>query len=300
MQEHGKKSQAEEAHEELRGVKRKDILMKQDIEVGFHEAGRRNALGSVVCAGVAWPISARAHFSKMGFAESKKVGEEERRALYPLLQEFEHKLVHVALEEIDSRWLERRGPSSAPDFDLQLSRETVRRYTAILEDLLRRGLKVAKVHVDFDEDFLEQGRLLLAELPAVQARRIDVAAFGGGSGTVCPVVTAAMVAAKSLRLAKLQAHPLLRGLQLGASSGNVRDQHTSRWLEDCFDPCFGFPPGVRLTASSVQKRLDGRVRYFWTKDCFQEKGIRDYFKASDERSRGPLARALNHKSNYYI
>lgn len=299
MQEHGKKSQAEEAREELRGVKRKDILMKQDIEVGFHEAGRRNVLGSVVCAAVAWPISARAHFSKMGFAESKKVAEEERKALFPLLQEFEHKLVHLAAEEIDSRWLERRGAASA-DFDVQLSRETVRRYTSILEDLLRRGLKVAKVHVDFDEDFLEQGKKLLCELEVVKARRIEVAAFGGGSGTVCPVVTAAMVAAKTLRLQKLQAQPLLRDLQLGAGSGNLRDQHTSRWLEDNFDPCFGFPPGVRLTASSIQKRLDGRVRYFWTKDCFQEKGIRDYFKGSDERSRGQLARALNYKNNYYI
>jgi ribonuclease H2 subunit A len=228
--------------------------MQGDIEVGIDEAGRGPVLGPMVYGGVAWPVSARAHFTKLGFKDSKQLTEEDRDELFKLIGDFNGELLHS--KAIVSNPLDITFEQLSYT---KVSLNTISHNCAksIIRHFLSLGLRVKAAYLDTVGDEKKYKELMEYEFRDV-VPNIEFTVESKADDTY-PVVSAASIVAKVTRDIAIKDFVIKEKLPLVSrefGSGYPGDPNTVKWLNDHFDSFFGYPNVVRFSWSTITKRLE--------------------------------------------
>lgn len=240
--------------EELRNEPNKKKLLQGDIEVGIDEAGRGPVLGPMVYGGVAWPVSSRAHFSRLGFKDSKQLSEEDREELFELIGEFNGELLHS--KAIVSNPLDITFEQLSYT---KVSLNTISHNCAksIIRHFLGLGLRVTAAYLDTVGDERKYKELMEFEFRDV-VPKIEFTVESKADDTY-PVVSAASIVAKVTRDIAIRDFVIkenLPSVNKEFGSGYPSDPNTVKWLNDHFDSFFGYPNVVRFSWSTITKRLE--------------------------------------------
>lgn len=220
--------------EELKGI---------PLEMGIDEAGRGPVLGPMLyCAAFAplgfdWPSSVN---------DSKQIEEEKRISILAELKTLKIGFVirSISAAEISATCLS-RGSASLNS----LSHETA---SNLVQRALDEGLDIQKLYVDTVGKEDKYQEWLQRKFP-----QIDVFVTAKGDAKF------KCVGAASIQ-AKIRRDSELRDFQFAESNvtdrefgcGYPGDETTKRWLENSFDPVFGFPSIVRFSWSTAKQICD--------------------------------------------
>ena len=267
--------------------------MKGDIEVGIDEAGRGPVFGPMVYGGMAWPVSSRSHFSKLGFKDSKQLAESDRDRLFDLIKEFDGKLLHFKTLESSAQEISHKMLGTSKE---NLNTISFNCAYALLDHFLSLGLKVAKVYIDTVGD-PDKYRAKLEDRYAYVLPNIEF--------TVCskaddlfPVVSAASIAAKVTRDKGVRDINIIEQIEVSREfgSGYPGDPITVQWLDNHFQPFFGYPTVVRFSWSTISERLENKgIKYGFIADCYKKGDLQNHFKPSMTESteqQGPFFKHL--------
>ena len=290
----------------LRRITNHGEVMNNEIEVGIDEAGRGPVFGPMVYAGVAWPIRCRADFARLGFADSKEVSPEDREVLFKLIEEFDDKLLHK--KSVICSTLELTAKQ------LSFNKESLNTYShncaiSIIRHFLGLGLKVTRAYLDTVGDEVKYRQLLEREFDYL-THKIEFTVCSKADSKF-PVVSAASIVAKVTRDDQVKNIVIREPIEVVREfgSGYPGDPKTVKWLNDHFDPVFGYPQSaVRFSWSTVTKRLeDAKLEYeFLSSVDLKRFDLAKSFREGEDRSklntkhRGALSNRLNLQERFEL
>ncbi len=290
----------------LRRISNPSEVMNNEVEVGIDEAGRGPVFGPMVYAGVAWPVRCRADFAKLGFADSKEVSAEDREALFELIREFDQKLLHQ--KSVICSTLELTAKQ------LSFNKESLNTYShncaiSIIRHFLALGLKVTRAYLDTVGDEVKYRQLLEREFDFL-THKIEFTVCSKADSKF-PVVSAASIVAKVTRDEQVKNIVIREPIEVNREfgSGYPGDPKTIKWLDDHFDPFFGYPQSaVRFSWSTVTKRLEeaGLDYSFFSLVDLRRFDLAKSFREGEDRSslntkhRGALSNRLNLQERFEL
>ena len=223
-----------------------DELMGIPLEMGIDEAGRGPVLGPMLyCGAVApldfdWPSSVN---------DSKQIESEKRISILAELKKLPVGFIirSVSAAEISAVCLS-RSSSSLNTISFETARDLVKK-------ALEKGLDIKKLYVDTVGNEEKYQSWLQREFPMIS---ITVTAKGD-SKFKC--VGAASIQAKIRRdheLENFQFEEQNIEADSNFGCGYPNDSLTKEWLENNFDPVFGFPSIVRFSWGTVKQICDNK------------------------------------------
>eukprot|EP00211_Chloroparvula_japonica_P007151 CAMPEP_0119148232 /NCGR_PEP_ID=MMETSP1310-20130426/41530_1 /TAXON_ID=464262 /ORGANISM="Genus nov. species nov., Strain RCC2339" /LENGTH=319 /DNA_ID=CAMNT_0007140257 /DNA_START=1 /DNA_END=960 /DNA_ORIENTATION=+ len=234
--------------------KRAELEDGVEVVMGIDEAGRGPVLGPLVYACAYWPIGEEVVNKKMGFADSKRLKEEDRDRLFADIK---------AKPGIGFK-SSPLSPKIISHSMLQLSKYNLNELsqdTAIeLVAWVAKQANLRRVYVDAVGNTSKFRERILSRFPDLDVTVTEKA------DSKFAVVSAASICAKVTRDDILARWQFEEGAVVQADapmgSGYPSDPRTKQWLTTNFDHVFGFPSIVRFswsTCSTILKRKAIRV-----------------------------------------
>lgn len=228
----------------------------QPCLLGIDEAGRGPVLGPMVYGCAYCPLDQKDRISTLQFADSKVLTETKRDELYESI--LADSSMGWAVDVIDPNDLSAR----------MLRREKISLNTisfesamGLIRNTLDLGVLLSEVYVDTVGDPEKYQTMLTERFPGIKftvSKKAD---------SLFPIVSAASIVAKVTRDRALRdwiMDETSLEIARGFGSGYPGDPETKTWLEEHFNPVFGFPSLVRFSWSTCKPFLTkGGVDVYW-------------------------------------
>eukprot|EP00043_Microstomoeca_roanoka_P015247 m.152525 g.152525 ORF g.152525 m.152525 type:complete len:416 (-) comp16214_c0_seq1:189-1436(-) len=242
-----------------------ECCKKSPCVLGVDEAGRGPVCGPMVYGVAFAPKSLEEKLKNMGFTDSKKVAEHDRRRLFnemktgSLATKMGWKVHSLSATKISDGMLSRQKYSLN-----DLSHDTC---IDLIRRCLNAGVNVQSVYVDtVGPDHVYQAKLQ-REFPNLKITVTSKADLK------YVIVSAASICAKVVRDAVLEHwnHPEKIDVDREFGCGYPSDPKTKAWLRANMDNVFGFPSVVRFSWQTAQSLLDQTaVAVTWEDDCEED------------------------------
>jgi len=242
--------------------------------MGIDEAGRGPVLGAMVYGACYAPITKLKDIQAMGFADSKQLNENERRALFAKIKSCS--FMGWMIDSISSQELSAKMLREVPVSLNEISHNAA---IGLVEAALSVGVNITELYVDtvgIAEDYQRMLSELFPKIKVTVRSKAD---------SLFPIVSAASICAKVTRDAELEewifqeesqdqtvshhyygdedddmgrprSKDSARAFSRQFGSGYPGDEVTKAWLERNIHPVFGFPNLVRFSWSTTQKIMD--------------------------------------------
>jgi len=233
-----------------------EICRSSPCVLGIDEAGRGPVLGPMVYGIAYCPVEKNKDLKELGVDDSKKLTEEQREELLQKVLDNKDYLgwaVHILSSTWISRGMYRRG---------KYNLNTMSHDTAIglVKGAIAAGVNVSEVYVDTvgpPEKYQAMLQGVFPNLKIVVAKKAD---------SLYPCVSAASICAKVARDRALRDWTFPEGDSVSGpwGSGYPGDPVTKKFLQEQFDPVFGFPGIVRFSWKTAEKIIEEKgVKISW-------------------------------------
>jgi len=233
-----------------------EICRSSPCVLGIDEAGRGPVLGPMVYGIAYCPVEKNKDLKELGVDDSKKLTEEQREELLQKVLDNKDYLgwaVHILSSTWISRGMYRRG---------KYNLNTMSHDTAIglVKGAIAAGVNVSEVYVDTvgpPEKYQAMLQGVFPNLKIVVAKKAD---------SLYPCVSAASICAKVARDRALRDWTFPEGDSVSGpwGSGYPGDPVTKKFLQEQFDPVFGFPGIVRFSWKTAEKIIEEKgVKIGW-------------------------------------
>lgn len=249
------------------------------VVLGVDEAGRGPVLGPMVY-GISYCLEDyQPHLKKeFGFADSKTLKDSARQDLFRLIDDPEHELYHnvgwatttMTAKDISNGMLRLALGAGSYNLNEQAHDTTIQ----LIKDVVALGVNVKQIFVDTvgpPASYQAKLQKIFVDAQVTVTKKAD---------SIYPIVSTASVVAKVTRDLNLQwfceNYDILDGQVLG--SGYPSDPKTSKWLNSCVDPVFGWSAGlVRYSWQTAKDAMEknGAVGVVYEAECVREKGYKD-------------------------
>ncbi|KAG0151311.1 hypothetical protein CROQUDRAFT_71785 [Cronartium quercuum f. sp. fusiforme G11] len=264
-------------------------ILKKEWMMGIDEAGRGPVLGPMVYAAALCPIEFDKEINKLGFQDSKILSNQKRKELFNMIknERFQNK-IEFNYKVISSNEISKGMCKKIP---YNLNAQAFEATKQIIQSSLNQLYNLKHIFVD-------------TLGPSKTHQKNLENSFPGISFTVCskadsiyPIVSIASVIAKVTRdfiidnwIYNERSKNNKRKLNdqedddhiwnLPTGSGYPGDPNTINWLNQNFDPIFGFPQLARFSWQTVKTLLNDRgVRLEWNDEPAT---IQKWFKPDDQ------------------
>ncbi|CAG9317530.1 unnamed protein product [Blepharisma stoltei] len=216
-----------------------------EYEVGIDEAGRGPVIGPMVYACCGWPIANKEEYSKLGFADSKVLTEQQRDSLFGIIKNLEHVVYRTKAlsSDIISTSMLSRQKISLNVISMDSARD-------LIQELLDSKINIKNVYVDTVGNPAFYQERLQNSFPGINFH------VTAKADSLFPVVSAASICAKVTRDSFIKDMAESLG-EIGC--GYPSDPITQNWLKSNMDPVFGFnSQHIRLswkTCTDLMKNL---------------------------------------------
>ncbi|CAG5130871.1 unnamed protein product [Candidula unifasciata] len=276
-------------------------LQAEPCWLGIDEAGRGPVLGPMVYGICFSPLADKDKFSKMKFADSKTLTEEQRDNVFGTMNESLDMLgwmVEILSPVYISTSMLRREK-----YNLNaLSHDCA---IGLINTALERGVNVTEVYVDTVGDPVKYQAKLKELFPSIDvtvAKKAD---------SLYPIVSAASICAKVSRDHAVKNWEFMEGIILKESdygSGYPGDPKTKKFLENSFDKVFGFPSFVRFSWSTASLIIEKNgVAVKWEDDEDEADAasqgntvLSQYFKSKDDKGEQTRHRFFTHRQLNHV
>jgi len=219
--------------------------------LGIDEAGRGPVLGPMVYGCALCRHKDIERLNAVGFGDSKQLKEEVRDALFETIQtsDFLKYMTHViSPEEISDKMLSK--------FKTSLNVISHESAMSMIRKALDAGLNVTECYLDTVGDSAAYVRMLAGQFSGMGIKFV----VESKADDTYPIVGAASVCAKVTRdsiLAKW-IHRERREFPKELGCGYPGDAKTKSFLQESFDPVFGFPTLVRHSWGTATKIIEDK------------------------------------------
>ncbi|KAL4506653.1 hypothetical protein ABPG72_000224 [Tetrahymena utriculariae] len=219
-----------------------------DWVMGIDEAGRGPVLGPMVYGCCVWPISYEPELKLEGFNDSKQLSEQKRDQLYARMEELKNDKLYFEVRILNAEFLSNRMLAKNRDSLNELSFNAA---YSLIDSVMGQGFNVTQVFLDtVGKEETYQARLYQDYKYTYPQLKFTVSSKADAK---FPVVGAASICAKVTRDLQITNNDMREPLDLSKATGSgyPSDPNTKKWLQDVFDPVFGFPSNVRYSWSTV-------------------------------------------------
>ncbi|KAL4459836.1 hypothetical protein ABPG74_003362 [Tetrahymena malaccensis] len=219
-----------------------------DWVMGIDEAGRGPVLGPMVYGCCVWPIQYEPELKLEGFNDSKQLSEQKRDQLYARMEELKNDKLYFEVRILTAEFLSNRMLAKNRDSLNELSFNAA---YSLIDSVMSQGFNVTQVFLDtVGKEETYQAKLYQDYKYSYPQLKFTVSSKADAK---FPVVGAASICAKVTRDLQITNNDMREPLDLSKATGSgyPSDPNTKKWLQDVFDPVFGFPSNVRYSWSTV-------------------------------------------------
>ncbi|KAK3233442.1 hypothetical protein CYMTET_56262 [Cymbomonas tetramitiformis] len=234
--------------------------------LGIDEAGRGPVLGDMVYGSAFCRVADKEYLAQQKYADSKTLTEDKRERLFELLKA-DDKMgwnVDVITPATLSAKMLRKTKES-------LNKNSHESAAGLVQTAIDAGVNICEIYVDTVGDPGRYQEILEKKFPGVRCTVAPKA------DSLYPIVSAASIAAKVTRDFNLKNWCFKESVKASKQfgSGYPGDPDTKSWLEDNFEPHFGYPNIVRFSWATTKKICDERgIDVEWEADVEDDlKGV---------------------------